>query len=410
MTKGTTSVGFGARSFTWKLYSFEDAIERHLRSEVERIGSQRAFVVTSKSIAAKTQTVTRVANALGDRFAGSFTGIENDSTYASVAAATAAARAAGADSLIGIGGGSVLVATRAVNIFLCEAGDPFSLMTQYPEGRPAYSPRLDAPKLPIFNIVTTPTSAMNRAGTGLKNEDLDHRMEYFDPKTRPVALFWDWQALMETPESIMRSTATTTFSGGLGGVIYEDPNPLVDGDRRQAFRLALRAYIALPTAGDDVAPRLDLCASAFLSNRAEDDNTGRPMIRGGTRFLGDYAVSTALHVRYPHVGQGEAGSALSATCIRLATDVADDVVRRTAEALSIPAAGDTTATRMAIADEIERLYRAAGLPVRVGELDIPRDELPLLAAMTVKNFNANRGARSVEDQQRQALELLEAAW
>ena len=61
------------------------------------------------------------------------------------------------------------MATRAVAVFLAEPGDPFKIMTQYPEGKPAYSPRLDAPKPPIINIPTTPTSAMNRAGTGLKN-------------------------------------------------------------------------------------------------------------------------------------------------------------------------------------------------------------------------------------------------
>ncbi|MFH3579288.1 iron-containing alcohol dehydrogenase, partial [Acinetobacter baumannii] len=89
-------------------------------------------------------------------------GIEKDSTYASVVAAKEAAVRAGADLLIAAGGGSVLVAVRAVAIFMAETGDPFALMTQYPEGRPAYSPRLLAPKPPIINIPTTPTSAMNR--------------------------------------------------------------------------------------------------------------------------------------------------------------------------------------------------------------------------------------------------------
>ena len=91
-------------------------------------------------------------------------------------------------------------------------GDPYALMTQYPPGQPAYSPRLLAPKPPILNIVTTPTTAMNRAGSGLKNDALDHRMEFYDPKTRPVALFWDAEALLTTPPELVRSTATTAFS------------------------------------------------------------------------------------------------------------------------------------------------------------------------------------------------------
>ena len=69
-----------------------------------------------------------------------------------VQAATDAAQAAAADMLIAAGGGSVLVAVRVVAVYLGEGGSPFELMTQYPEGKPAYSPRLMAPKLPIINV------------------------------------------------------------------------------------------------------------------------------------------------------------------------------------------------------------------------------------------------------------------
>ena len=56
-------------------------------------------------------------------------------------------------------------ANRVVNIYLSEKGDPFELMTQYPEGKPAYSPRLLAKKLPCINIPTTPTSSTWRCGS-----------------------------------------------------------------------------------------------------------------------------------------------------------------------------------------------------------------------------------------------------
>ena len=104
----------------------------------------------------KTDTLKRAEVPLAARLAGSYAGVESDSTYRSVQAATVAAKEAGADLLVAIGGGSVIVAVRAMSIFLCEQADPFQLMTQYPEGRPAFSPKLNAPKLPIINLVTTP--------------------------------------------------------------------------------------------------------------------------------------------------------------------------------------------------------------------------------------------------------------
>src|SRR5213078_4342714 len=149
-----------------------------LPRELERANARRAFVICGKTVAHRTNLLARIRSLLSDRCAGVFDGLEKDSSYASVRAATEAARAAAADLLLAVGGGSVVVGTRAVAIFLAEHGDPFELMTQYPPDKPAYSPRLLAPKLPIVNVVTTPTPAMNRAGTGLKNDQLDHRMEY----------------------------------------------------------------------------------------------------------------------------------------------------------------------------------------------------------------------------------------
>src|SRR3984957_466047 len=281
---------FQAAGYPWRLHCGRAVIDQSLKQAVDRTGARQAFVICSPSVNLRTGTVRRIEAALGDRFAGVYDGIEKDSTYASVHAATAAARAAGADLLIAVGGGSVIVATRAVVIFIAEPGDPFQIMTQYPEGKPAYSPRLLAPKPPIINIPTTPTTAMNRAGTGLKNPDLDHRMEYFDPKTRPQAVFLDNDALLSAPPDLIRSTATTLFGGLVGTMAQAGLNPLAEGDREHAFRLAYRAYPRLANEPGSSAVRGDLCIAAFLMNRAEDDGTRRS--RDGA-FSGNYAVSTA---------------------------------------------------------------------------------------------------------------------
>jgi alcohol dehydrogenase class IV len=231
---------FRATSYAWRLYSGEGVLEQ-IAGELDRARARRAFVVCGQTVARETRLLHRIQEAVGARYAGAFTRMDKDSSYVRVSEATEAAREAGADLLIAVGGGSVIVGTRAVAIFLAEQGDPFELMTQYPAGKPAYSPRLLAPKPPIMNVVTTPTSAMNRAGTGLRNDDLDHRMEYFDPKTRPTAIFWDFEALLSAPAWLLRSTGTTTFTGALGAVITPSQSPLVEGDRLHAFRLAKRA-------------------------------------------------------------------------------------------------------------------------------------------------------------------------
>jgi alcohol dehydrogenase class IV len=399
---------FRAAGYPWRLHCGHLAIEQGLKDAVDRAGAKRAFVVCSASVNRRTETVRRIEAALGVRYAGVYDGIEKDSTYASVCAAREAAAEAGADLLIAVGGGSVIVATRAVAIFMAEPGDPVEIMTQYPEGKPAYSPRLLAPKPPIINIPTTPTSAMNRAGTGLKNPDLDHRMEYFDPKTRPQAIFLDHDALLSAPPDLIRSTATTVFAGLVGAMAQRDLNPLAEGDRDQAFRLAYRAYPRLMDELDNPSLRTALCIAAFLQNRAEDDGISR--FRGGV-FSGNYAVSTALHVRYPHVGQGESTSVVHASRIRLSPTVDTASARQVAEAIEVWREGmNGLEAALAVADALEALYARLGVPVRLRQLQIPRDDLRNIAAETVKNFNANAGVRSAEEQIDDALRLLEAAY
>ncbi|MGD9891259.1 MAG: iron-containing alcohol dehydrogenase [Dehalococcoidia bacterium] len=409
MTMVDTSYGtFRAVSYPWRLYSGDNALQ-HLGGEVERAGARRAFVICGRTVAQRTNLVARIQAELGERFAGVFDAMDKDSTFQSVQAATEAARAAGADLLIAVGGGSVIVGVRAVAIFLGESGDPFELMTQYPEGKPAFSPRLMAPKPPIINIVTTPTSAMNRAGTGLKNDDLDHRMEYYDPKTRPVALFWDGEALLTAPVELVRSTGTTTFTGALRSLAARSSNPLLEGDRIHAFRLAQRALPLALAEPNNAAPRIDLCAAAFLANRAADDDTGRRTERDPVGSA-SYALATALHIRYHHVGQGEATAATLPGTMRHLGSGDPETAFRLAEALGVRRDGmSASGANAATADALAEFYRSIGMPACVSDLGIPREELPLLARDTLKNFNANPNQRP-DDQVERMLALLEAAW
>ncbi len=399
---------FRAVSYPLRLYAGVEAL-RHLPEEVRRHKAQRAFVVCGQTVAQQTNLLTRVQAQLGPLYAGAFTAMDKDSTWPAVERGTAAARAAAADLLIAIGGGSVIVGTRVMAILLGEQGDPFALMTQYPEGQPAYSPRLLAPKPPIINVLTTPTTAMNRAGSGLKHDGLDHRMEYYDPKTRPVALFWDAEALLTAPLALVRSTATTTFSGTLRQLGQPQLNPLVEGDRLQAFRLLHQALPRLMAAPDDAALRLDLCTAAFLDNRAADDGTDRRRERDRTAGCA-YALATALHIRYHHVPQGEATSAVMPTVTRLTPPDDLQVAQCIASALQVWRTGmSSLEASTATATALAAFYQGLGMPTRLRDLDIPQDDLALLAQDTLKNFNANPGARP-EGYVAEMLELLQAAW
>jgi alcohol dehydrogenase class IV len=297
---------FRAVTYPLRLYSGKDALE-NLPAELKRHRSQRAFIVCGRSVSRKTPLVSYIRGILGDSLAGVFDEMAKESPLSAVLAARDAARAAQADLLIAIGAGSVIQATRVVAILLAETRPVEELITQYPENAPAISPKLLAPKIPIINVLTAGTSAQNRAGSAVKSEQLDHRMEFFDPKTRPVAVFWDNEAVLTAPPSLARTTGASIFWRAAMNMGSAHMTPLVEADRLQALRLAQRALPRLADAADP-APRIELCAAAFLQNRDADDGGGLMERHWVGRVV--YAFAAALFNQHSHVTQGEANSAL----------------------------------------------------------------------------------------------------
>ena len=186
-------------------------------------------------------------------------------------------------------------------------------------------------------MLTAATSAQNRAGSAVKGEGLDHRMEFFDPKTRPVAVFWDSDALLTAPPSLARNTGAAVFWRAAMNMGAANMTPLVEGDRLQALRLARGALPRLADATDP-APRIELCAAAFLQNRDADD--------GGTlverHWVGRvvYAFAAALFNQHGHVSQGEANSALTPGVMRKLGARDPDAMCRIAAALDAWREGD----------------------------------------------------------------------
>src|SRR5690349_6965221 len=69
---------FRAAGYSWRLHCGRSVIEQDLKQAVARAGAKRAFVVCSPSVNRRTNTVGRIAAALGDHYVGVYDGIEKD--------------------------------------------------------------------------------------------------------------------------------------------------------------------------------------------------------------------------------------------------------------------------------------------------------------------------------------------
>ncbi len=316
------------------------------------------------------------------------------------------AREAGADLLVAIGAGSVIQGARIVAILLAEKAPVEDLVTQYPPGRPAISPKLMAPKLPIINILTAGTSAQNRAGSPMKAEGRDGRMEFFDPKTRPVALFWDHDALLTAPVSMVCASGAAIYWRAAMNMGYTHATPLADANRRQVFELVGNA---LPRLKDpnDAAARTDLCIASFLQNREADDGA-EPVRHWVSRVT--YAFATGLFNLHGQVSQGAAHCAFTPTVIRRLGS--RNPLEMCAIARILGAWNDGDPIEEApnrAAHELERVFASIGMPVNLSQLDLPRASAAKILASALKNFNADPKQEFAAEQALLS-EVLESSW
>lgn len=397
---------FRIATYPCRVYCGQDALSK-LPAEVARHGAKRVFVISGKSVATKSDLIERIKKLLGGSFVGSFDAMGKDSPVEDVIAAADEARAADADLLIAVGAGSVIQAVRVVAIAMAERGSLIDLATSYPEdGSPAVSPKLMARKLPIINVVTVGTSAQNRPGSALKSKDHGRRLEYFDPKTRPVALFWDHDALRTAPASMVRTSAAGVYWRAVMHLGYTKATRLTDLTRRQVYEI-MDSVIQSLDEEDDIGARVDLCIATFLQNREVDDGASRPR-HWVMRF--NYAFSVGIFHLHEHVSQAEGNTSLLPTALRHLGTRDPEAIANMARNLGVWRVKDPLEEApFRAAEYLERRFDDIGMPTRVGQLGIPKASVDPIMNNALNNFNADP-KREFRKEAELLRHILLAAW
>jgi alcohol dehydrogenase class IV len=395
------AIPFRHRSFPLSVHAGKGALNE-LRNEVDRTKAKRAFVVCGKSVANKTDLVARVQANLGDKFAGIFDGVETSSPLPSVRAGAAAAREVGADLIVAVGGGSAMVTARAMIILLAEKGDIHDICTQYPPGKPPVSPKLMAPKIPNILVLTTPSTAMTRAGTAVKDVERSHRLELFDPKTRPFAMIWDDEALLTAPADLYQSTAASALSGILAGTASPRINPLSLSDLLHALRLSLESLPLMRSDPNNTTARMNLVVASFLSNRALDTMRGRTF--GIISSLG-HVIDTL----YPNISHGDSSSLTTAWSMRFNHEQTSGGLARLAQALGVADGLPEIEAAKRAPDFIDEFYRKLNMPVRLRDAGIPQADIDHIAEEAMGDFYLHQNARKVKSKS-ELTELLKQMW
>ena len=386
-----------------RVYAGDNAVS-NLQREVERLGARRPFVVCGQSVARRTNLLERVADALGEEPAGVFDGAQTGSPETAVLAGTRMAKEADADLIIAVGGGSAVVTARAIIIMLAEGGSPSDHATKYPPGQRPISPRLMQPKLPNVLVLTTPTTAATRAGTAIIDGETGHRLEMFDPKTRPASVIWDTEALLTAPPDLCISASGSLFSGVISALQASALNTMATADLLASLGLLVENLPAVRKNPADGDARVNLCAASFTYNRAWDTGAG------GSALGVVSALAHSLDTRYPDCSHGAAYSILTAPGMRFNRSHNVSGQARVADALGVREHGaDDANAAEAAADAVAGFFEAVGLPGALRDVEVSEESIALIAQDAMTDFGLHRNIRpitSVEELEG----VLRAAW
>jgi maleylacetate reductase len=334
-------------------------------AEAERLGAQRVFLLASRTLARETGAVRAITTALGTRFAGLHDDMPAHSPREAVVACANAAREAGADLLVTVGGGSVTDGGKAVTICLEHdirepaAMEPFRTVVDA-QGKRSF-PQYAAPRVRQICVPTTLSGGEFNARAGVSDTTKRLKQSFIHPGIIPVSVILDPAISVHTPEWLFLSTGIRAVDHAVETFCSIDANAWTDGAALQALRLLGRSLPAVKRDPANLEARLDCLMGAWISMSG---------IVTGTRMGASHAIG--------HILGGSAGVPHGHTsCVMLPHVLAYNAAandHRQADVSTALGAAGTPAS-----DVLDRLIAGLGMPRRLREVGIARADLPRLA-------------------------------
>ena len=330
--------------------------------EVSRAKAQRVFITTTRSLT-DGRIVARAVAALGSSCVGKFAAISAHSPRDSVIACLEAVRAATPDLIIAIGGGSVIDATKVVLIGYWNGVTASAGLSAF-AGKPIDASAWDddPQRLRMIAIPTTLSAAEFHPLAGVTDTARQVKESFHHPLAVPKAIILDAAATLETPMELLLSTGMRAVDHAVESWCASRTTPLADATSLQSMRMlawSLRGMRANPA---DMAARLEAQVAMWISRISS--MSGVP--HGASHGLG-YLLGVLKGV--PH---GITSCITLHAVLKWNASINAERQRDVAAAFGTP--GESAG------ESIEQFVRKLGLPSRLSEIGIARDDIPAIAA------------------------------
>ena len=342
--------------------------------EFAKEGAERVLVVTDRVIR-DTGLVEKVEGGVADgglEVVGVFDDVPQDSDTAVVMRCAEQAKDQGADSLLAVGGGSVIDTTKGANVVFSHGGT-------IPEwegvfGLPRERDGMGRP-LRLAPLGAIPTTA----GTGseaspvavIKDSERGIKFVILDFPLAPDLAILDPESTATLPAPIAAATGMDALTHAIEGVTSTEWSPHGDAYALHAIRLIRDSLErAVADASDEeargnmlVAANLAIAPTGFGATGITH-SMSHPC---GARYGVPHGVANAINL--PPVIEFNA----------VASEEVADQFGGAAELLGVDARGGGEQVGRALADHVRELRARLGLPGRLSEVGVPEQGIPQLA-------------------------------
>ncbi|WP_300973642.1 iron-containing alcohol dehydrogenase [Sphingomonas sp. LHG3406-1] len=240
-----------------------------IREQAERQGARRVFILAGSTLRHKTDEVGRIESALGSLHAATYDGIRPHAPRADVLAAADAARAADADLVVTVGGGSVTDAGKIVTLLIknnVTSTDGFEpLRTYVTEDGQVINPVTVGPDIRTICVPTTLSGGEFNALSGATDEVTAHKQGYEHRGMAPVMVVLDPALTRHTPEWLWLSTGVRSVDHAVETLASDKSNDFADGLADSALRLLAEGLPRVKADPHDLEGRLKCQIGAWQS-------------------------------------------------------------------------------------------------------------------------------------------------
>ncbi|MDQ3636537.1 MAG: iron-containing alcohol dehydrogenase [Actinomycetota bacterium] len=205
--------------------------------EEEARDFDRAFVITGRTLYAETDLIRRVEGMLGEKHAGTFSGMGQHTPGSAVE--KAAEEAGDADLLVSVGGGSVIDGTKAV------------------------AARLNYPAQ--VAVPTTLSGAEWAHAIGVTDEEAGRKSGFADPKAVPPVVILDADATLYTPEKLWLSTGIRALDHAIEGFLSKGEHPIEDVMGLEGARRLVAYLPRSKETPEDISVRHELQLASWMA-------------------------------------------------------------------------------------------------------------------------------------------------